>query len=213
MSRRGPLRRAFKRWRETTLDRLGWLYGTRFFAKSSRKKGDSDQLVAATLRQQFTFRSVIDLGCGDGYFLAALQAAGCEVLGLERSAAGLDGCGRRGVPARRFDIRADPLPDDARADLCLCFEVAEHLPAAYAARLVDLVTTAAPLAIFTAATPGQGGVGHFNEQPHAYWVALFEARGWRLDEAATERLRSAWRAAGVVSWLPDNVMVMERATP
>ncbi len=87
MSRRGPLRRAWKRCRERWLDRLGLLYGRRFFAKSLRKKGDSDRLVAASLRRHCACRTVVDIGCGDGYFLAALQAEGCRVFGLERSAA------------------------------------------------------------------------------------------------------------------------------
>jgi len=213
VSRRGPLRRAWKLSRERLLDTLGLLYGRRFFAKSGRKKGDSDRLVAASLRTHFNFRTVVDLGCGDGYFLAALQAVGCEVLGLERSAAGLAGCAERGVPAVRFDIRRDELPPVGHGELCLCFEVAEHLPAAYAPRLVELVTQIAPQAVFTAATPGQGGVGHFNEQAHEYWLALFEAAGWRSNDALAKALGEEWRAAGVVSWLPDNLMVMERAIP
>jgi len=197
VSRRGPLRRAWKRCRERWLDRLGLLYGRRFFAKSLRKKGDSDRLVAASLRRHCACRTVVDIGCGDGYFLAALQAEGCRVFGLERSAAGLAGCAARGVAAARFDIRSDQLPARAHGELCLCFEVAEHLPAESAGRLVELVTQAAPRAVFTAATPGQGGVGHVNEQPHDYWCGCSKrpAGGrtscWRRS-SATSGGRRAW---------------------
>jgi SAM-dependent methyltransferase len=142
-----------------------------------------------------------------------LQRQGCRVLGLERSAAGLAGCAERGVPALAFDIRSDPLPDPARGDLCLCFEVAEHLPPESAARLVELVTSIAPRTVFTAATPGQGGVGHFNEQPHDYWLGLFARQGWQPLSEVSAALSEQWRSAGVVSWLPDNLMVLERRSP
>lgn len=210
MSRRGPLRRAWKRLREGCLDRLGLLYGRRFYARADRHKGASDQAVAATLIARYQPARVVDLGCGNGAFLAALAARGVSVLGLERSRAGLALCRERGVPAQPFDLRQDE-PPAAAADLVLCFEVAEHLPATAADRLVEVVTRLGARAVFTAAPPGQGGVGHLNEQPPGYWIDRFAARGWRYDGPGTAAVRAEWAAHGVVSWLVVNVMVFEQA--
>jgi SAM-dependent methyltransferase len=204
--RRGPVRRAWKRGRDRLLDHLGLLYGERFFAKSERHKGDSATPVAKALVERFAPASVVDVGCGSGCFLAPFAERGVPALGLDRSAAGLRRCAAAGVSARRFDLRVDPPPPE-RFDLCLCFEVAEHLPPQYADRLVTLVAALAPVAVFTAAPPGQGGVGHFNEQPPSYWIDRFARHGRRLREDDTVALRAAWQRAGVVSWLVSNVMV------
>lgn len=211
MSRKGPLRRAWKTCREGALDRLGLLYGERFYTKSDRHKGASDRVVAETLSDLYRPRRVVDLGCGSGYFLAGFQRLGVEVYGLEKSRAGLRRCAAAGIPATPFDLRRDWPPSGATGELALCFEVAEHLEARWSRRLVELVTTLAPRAIFTAAMPGQGGVRHVNEQPPEYWIERFIAVHWGYRAGATEDLRRLWAERGVVSWLVTNVMVFERA--
>ncbi len=87
---------------------------------------------------------------------------------------------------------------------------AEHVAAGSADRLVDLVTAIAPRVAFTAAPPGQGGVGHVNEQPPEYWIERFAARGQVWLAADTAALREEWRARGVVSWLVTNLLIFER---
>jgi hypothetical protein len=42
----------------------------------------------------------------------------------------------------------------------------------------------------SAAQPGQGGVGHFNEQPPEYWISKMASVGYTLDEALTQRLQA-----------------------
>ncbi len=210
MSRKGPLRRAWKRCRESLLDRAGCLYTSRFYRKSDRKKGDSDRHVAETLLARYAPRRVVDLGCGSGYFLSGFARSGVAVFGLEHSRAGCALTRAAGLPVARFDLRHDPLPAEAQGELCLCFEVAEHVAAGSADRLVDLVTAIAPRVAFTAAPPGQGGVGHVNEQPPEYWIERFAARGQVWLAADTAALREEWRARGVVSWLVTNLLIFER---
>jgi hypothetical protein len=62
----------------------------------------------------------------------------------------------------------------------MCVEVGEHLPEDKADVLVDTaVRHARKAVIWSAATPGQGGHEHINEQPHEYWVEKFAQRGLR----------------------------------
>src|SRR5262249_62037033 len=43
---------------------------------------------------------ILDLGCGDGYLTARLQAAGCDVLGVDASPAQVQAARRAGVRAQ-----------------------------------------------------------------------------------------------------------------
>ena len=73
---------------------------------------------------------VLDLGCGAGRFVAALQDAGADPVGVEIAEAALERA-RRNVPgAELHALAADgaiPL-EDATVDLVWCSEVLEHVP-------------------------------------------------------------------------------------
>lgn len=196
----------FKKAREALAEHLGLLYTRRWYERSARRKGHSAAIIAASLTRRYAPASVVDLGCGDGGFLVPFAASGCLALGLEHSRAGLALCAERGIAALPYDLRVDELPH-LNFELCLCFEVAEHLHRRYAQRLVKTATALAPRVIFTAATPGQGGTRHVNEQPHEYWIDRFERCGFEFDGPASEELRALWAAGGVVDWLVANAMV------
>lgn len=63
-------------------------------------------------------------------------------------------------------------------DLACALEVAEHLPADVANQFVALLVNAAPVEVFSAAIPRQGGKGHVNEQWPTYWASLFANHGY-----------------------------------
>ena len=81
-----------------------------------------------------------------------------------------------------------PLDLGRRYDLVWSYEVVEHIHPDYVDNLMSILTSAADRVVLSAARPGQGGHGHFNEQPPEYWIALFDQRGYDLDAGATERL-------------------------
>jgi len=157
-------------------------------------------------------RTVVDIGCGEGAWLAAFIAAGCEGLGID----GPDvDTARLRIPAAAFRVRdlEEPLAPwlaGARFDLAVCIEVAEHLSPARADGLVDDLAALSDRVLFSAATPGQGGYGHVNEQPHEYWLRRFEDRGY----AATTVLRR--RIAGdeaIAPWYRENLLLLARVAP
>ena len=152
--------------------------------------------IAATIAEDLKPTTVIDVGCGTGALLAALRERGCRVCGLEYAEAALVHCRARQLEVEKFDLEHDTYRADRRFEVAISMEVAEHLPEGAADRYVDLLTRLAPVIVFTAASPGQGGTDHVNEQPPSYWIAKFRDRGFEQLEqklsacgAEIERLR------------------------
>jgi len=179
-------------------------YDRRFFGQMDRLSPDGAADFAHRVLELVPARSVVDLGCGTGAWLAALMAAGvADVLGVD---GGWVPASMLKIPPDRFvehDLTT-PFTLDRRYDLALCIEVAEHLPGADADRLVGELTAAAPVVLFSAAVPGQGGTSHVNEQWPDYWAALFERHHYVVLDA----LRPAiWRDARLPSYLRQNVLL------
>lgn len=93
-----------------------------------------ERLLLALLGRQPPQRA-LDLGCGNGRFLAALAARGAEVTGVDAYAASL-GRARGKAPAATLiaaDVTRAPLPD-ASFDLVAALDVLEHVePAGFLA--------------------------------------------------------------------------------
>ena len=68
---------------------------------------------------------------------------------------------------------------DSKYDLACCLEVAEHLPPERAGSFVEDLTKLAPVVLFSAAIPGQGGDNHVNEMWQHHWARLFAKNGFR----------------------------------
>lgn len=135
-------------------------------------------IVAGRLCKLMRIRSVIDIGCGNGAWLAAFIKAGvADVLGVdgpyvEHSILQID-------PGRYIgmDLRKRT-PLNRTADLVLCLEVAHYLPHADSRSFVEYLAALGPCVLFSSAVPGQPGRNHVNPQWHDYWHARFAARGY-----------------------------------
>jgi SAM-dependent methyltransferase len=154
-------------------------------------------------------RSYVDVGCGSGAYAAEVTRRGHSVVGFERSGAGRLIARRQGVDCRHFDLRRPlSIPATASFDLAYCFEVAEHLPPELGESLVDVICRLARKVVFSAAQPGQGGVGHINEQPPDYWHVRFAANGFDHSPSASLALRESFARNGVwAPWLKRNTTV------
>ncbi len=147
-------------------------------------------------------QSVIDIGAGSGVYVEELR--------------------RRGIAARGYDI-ADPQPRPDLVltcdmltlmdphDLVLCLEVAEHIDQSLSSAVVASIwNNCRPggWVIWSAAQPGQGGVGHVNCQPTQYWRELARNQGfllrpdveWRMHEWITLGYHMGWFARNRQIW-------------
>ncbi len=72
---------------------------------------------------------VLDVGCGSGEFLSALQKRKpIRALGIDISAPAIELARARGIDARVVDVARDPIVISERVDIVTLFEVIEHLP-------------------------------------------------------------------------------------
>jgi SAM-dependent methyltransferase len=146
---------------------------------------------------------VIDVGCGEGVWTRAFADAGCDVVGLDGAYINQ---ARLCIPPHRFiphDLTTR-LPNIDVADLVVSLEVAEHLPVDRADPFVADLCRLAPVVLFSAAVPGQGGVGHYNEQWPGYWAEKFIGNGYAVSGA----LRWVfWDDDTVENWYRQNLLL------
>ncbi len=186
------------------------IYDEQFFKNTQTFESDSAKAFADIITHEFSFNSVIDIGCGVGIYLKEFAVSGKKVLGYDGAPAAVAGS-LVGDKIQLHDLTT-PLHIDRRFDLCMCIEVAEHLPPESATTLVDSLVSLSDTVIFTAAIPGQGNrdIGHINEQPHEYWIAHFSERGYVYDQQTSDKIRTQLKDADVVWWIVQNFMVFKK---
>mgnify|MGYP006284759979 FL=1 len=151
--------------------------------------------------------SVVDLGCGLGFFLAAMGARGATHL------RGVDADWIEGLTlevARDVCVLHDlaqPYQEARRYDLAACLEVAEHLPPERGPGLVADLARLSDRVLFSAAVPGQGGRGHINCRWQSYWAGLFADAGYRVFDPYRRALAAE---AEMAPWFQQNLLLFWR---
>ncbi|MCZ8258909.1 MAG: class I SAM-dependent methyltransferase [Beijerinckiaceae bacterium] len=180
-------------------------YDKAFFEGFADVSQRSAGIVLGRLLDQFRPASMLDVGCGVGTWLKAAEGLG--IAGLR----GLDGpwvsADQLRIPAEAFeriDFEAPDWPEIRPVDLAISLEVAEHLSPEAGDRLVRYLCRSAPVVLFSAAIPNQGGEGHRNEQWQSYWAERFARDGYVPRTA----LRSAvWADDRVEFWYQQNMIL------
>jgi SAM-dependent methyltransferase len=163
--------------------RGSWTYracadcGHRFAALPAREADSLDELyqdeyagfredavfqaaIRERLRAEFASRvpaggRILDVGCGNGEFMAAAREAGYRVTGTDISVPGVELCRSRGLDAVAGDFLT--LPFDGQFDAVTLWDVIEHLtdPAAFVARARALLRPGGYLVIKTPGVTGR----------------------------------------------------------
>lgn len=118
-------------------------------------------------------KSVVDVGCGIGVWPNAFkQRKVPTVHGVDGGYVSKDYLLLDETAFIEHDLR-DTLTLNRTYDLACSLEVAEHLPPSRARSFVEDLTKLAPVVLFSAAIPGQGGENHINEMWQHHWARLF----------------------------------------
>lgn len=178
-------------------------YGENFYRYLSEFAKSSAKGVIPVLTAVTPIHKVVDFGCGLGGWLSAWKEAGMAVTGLDGPYVD-----RRYllIDAAEFmpmDL-SEPIDLGCQFDLVQSLEVAEHIPAIYAERFVETLTSHGKLVMFSAAVPGQGGEHHVNEQPMEYWRELFRRKGYVAVDYIRPMIRDA---RDVQHWYRYNIIL------
>jgi SAM-dependent methyltransferase len=147
-------------------------------------------------------KTVLDVGCGTGKALDYFLSRGVDCVGVEGSTMAV----KHAAHPERIVVRNlnKPYFTNRYFDLVWCFEVAEHIHPDFTDAFLDTCCSHARNLLLSAAHPGQGGVGHFNEQPVTYWIAKLADKGFIYEHDATRRIVAGY------DWYPENVMFFRK---
>ena len=184
-------------------------YGASFFEKVADGSRRSAEEVAELVVSLFAPDSIVDVGGGTGLWAAAFLERGVrKVLAVDGPWVPKDA---RAVSPEHFHEHdlSTPLRLDTAFDLAMSLEAAEHVPENAAPDLVQSLTDLAPIVLFSAALPGQGGDGHINERLPSYWVELFAGRGY---DCYTDLRTRIWFNEAVEVWYRQNLLCFVKRT-
>jgi len=184
-------------------------YTKNFYEQLRNGAVRSAEAVVPLVLELLPVRSVLDVGCGDGSWLAVFQRLGVsEIFGIDGQYVDRDVLQ---IPQDRFRAinLSKPFTLERTFDLAVSLEVAEHLPPESAAGFVESLTLLAPLVMFSAAIPFQGGDRHVNEQWPEKWAELFQQHGYAPIDFIRKRI---WQDDSVEFWYAQNTLLYARAS-
>ena len=160
--------------------------------------------IAIWIRDALPTGTVLDIGCGPGTYVDALRT-------FEIDARGIDIDNRViGKEHLKYQSLFDLTTDDI-ADTVICLEVAEHIEESKSDLVVSKVVDAVrKTLIWTAAAPGQGGIGHINCQSKKYWEDKIIAAGLVRNIDKEHQMLNFIISGPHMGWFRNNVMFFER---
>jgi SAM-dependent methyltransferase len=150
------------------------MYNDEFYKKRQDFAIQSAREIVPLIIDLFNPTSVIDVGCANGTWLSVFKELGVEdIIGIDGKWVDQD---LLLIPSQNFLVHnlEEPLHLTRKFDLVTSIEVAEHLSPERANSFIEELTKLAPIIVFSAAIPEQGGTGHINEQWPEYWAKKFK---------------------------------------
>jgi len=198
-------------------DELDRVYTTDYFEWHSQYR-DNYRDIAEIVDRKFRPTSVIDVGCGCGWFLEFFHRKGIHVRGIDGST--------NAFPYIASSIRDTILIRDitqwlerdafGKYDLGFCVEVGEEIDPTCSEVLVGNLVHLAARIFFTSAPPGEGGRHHINRQPREFWLEQFAKHGFEIDDKVTEEIKTEVRHNIQnlhCRWIVRNLIVVQKGTP
>lgn len=178
-----------------------------FRTYTSESRGSAEEVVPLVIRS-LSPKSVVDVGCGIGTWLSVFHELGVnDILGIDGEYVNRD---KLFFPPENFfahDLKKPlVLPSALRSsfDLAVSLEVAEHLPESSAAQIVSTLVSLAPVVLFSAAIPLQGGTNHVNEQWQNYWAMLFRDKEYVTIDWLRPQI---WDNPNVAYYYAQNILL------
>lgn len=187
---------------------LNAYYDADFYSAHQNGMTNSAMHVLSLLQKYYKPKSVVDVGCGRGAWLAVAESFGCNKLkGFDGSWVQKEDLLSKNIDftSVNFDLAMPEI--DEKYELCISLEVAEHIPENKAKNFVDFICKSSDIVIFSAAIKYQGGENHINTQWQSYWVDLFKHNGYECFDIIRANI---WNNESVEVWYRQNILVFSR---
>jgi SAM-dependent methyltransferase len=178
-------------------------YDFEWHARHGDRTDTSAKIILEILKGVFDFKSVLDVGCGDGRWLRQ-----CAALGVE-TCIGVDG---PWTDKRRLLVSTDSIAIHnlvgrfdlhRRFDLAVSLEVAEHIAPEHSEQFIANLVAHSDWVLFGAAIPYQGGFRHINERWQSYWAGIFDGHGYQVFDLLRNII---WTNTSIHFWYKQNML-------
>lgn len=179
------------------------MYSDEFYDAIAKGCVSSARVVVPEILHLIQPVSVIDVGCGQGWWLSVFAGYDCEVMGIDGDYVNRSGLA---IPHDRFkpyDLEQEFFLEE-KFDLAISLEVAEHLSESAADGFIRSLTRLAPVILFSAAIPGQQGNGHINLKWPSWWVEKFNTNGFDVSGALRWKF---WDDRRIENWYRQNILL------
>lgn len=178
-------------------------YSTNLYEHWGSGAQDSASAIVPLIVKLTSPKSVVDVGCGLGFWTKAFQDHGvADVFGVDGDWVDVNQLKFSADRFQHADLQ-QPLRLPRQFDLVVSLEVGEHLPHETSNTFVDSLVSLGPVILFSAAIPYQTGTNHINEQWPEYWAERFLARGY----VAIDCIRKHVWNKNIEWWYAQNTIV------
>lgn len=160
--------------------------------------------LASWIKEYYNPKEVVDIGCGSGTYVYSLRDKEIEAVGYDINDV---------VEGKEYLTKKSIFDLKHKSELIICLEVAEHIDSEYNDLIVEkLYKNLKPggTLIFTAAYPGQQGIGHINCQTKEYWWEKFTNIGLTRDLRAENDWESYFKDKEYMGWFKINKLILKK---
>ncbi len=189
---------------ESNLEQETKHYNKEFYGEQEDLSYNSAKILVPMINEIFHPKSVIDIGCGVGFWLKVWkeEIGITDILGVEGPYVTAEMFKTDSQLLKIADLKL-PLQISRRYDMVTTFEVAEHIEEQSADVFINNLVKLSDVVVFSAAIIGQKGTYHVNEQMPEYWAEKF----LKHDYIPVDYLRPhIWKNNKIAYWYRQNIL-------